>query len=65
MKQCQAESSCVPVELPHLQLLSYVDLDTLRPMATTTTMVKAFGANSETAIDSDNAWEELNTCCPK
>ena len=65
MKQCQADSSCVAVELPHLQLLSYVDLDTLRPMDTTTTMVKAFCVSSEATIDSNNAWEKLNTCCPK
>ena len=65
MEKCQANGSCVAVELPHLRLLSYVDLDTLRLMDSTTTMVKAFGVNSETSIDSDNAWEELNTCCPK
>ena len=53
------------MELPTNRLLSYLDLDTLRKVPDTTTMVKALAVHGDTNIDSGNSWENLDTCCPK
>jgi len=62
---CSDDDSCVGMELPTNRLLSYLDLDTLRKVPDTTTMVKALAVHGDTNIDSGNSWENLDTCCPK
>ena len=40
-------------------------LDTLKKVEGVVTMVKALDVNNDTNIDSENSWENLDTCCPK
>ena len=65
LKICSDDDSCVGMELPTNRLLTYLDLDTLRKVPDTTTMVKALAVHGDTNIDSGNSWENLDTCCPK
>merc|ERR1719158_2559075 len=37
----------------------------MRKVPGVTTMVKALDVHSDINIDSENSWEDLNTCCPK
>ena len=65
LEVCAKEASCVGVELPANRLLSYLDLDTLKKVEGGVTMVKALNVHADTNIDSENSWEDLDTCCPK
>ena len=40
-------------------------LDTLKKVEGVVTMVKALDVNKDTNIDSENSWDDLDTCCPK
>ena len=40
-------------------------LDTLKKVEGVVTMVKALNVHADTNIDSENSWEDLDTCCPK
>ena len=40
-------------------------LDTLKKVEGVVTMVKALDVNIDTNIDSQNSWDDLDTCCPK
>ena len=40
-------------------------LDTLKKVEGVVTMVKALDVDNDTNIDSENSWEDLDTCCPK
>ena len=40
-------------------------LDTLKKVEGVVTMVKALDVNNDTNIDSENSWNDLDTCCPK
>ena len=65
LESCSDDANCVGMELPSNRLFSYLDMDTMRKVPGVTTMVKAMGVHSEINIDSENSWENLNTCCPK
>ena len=40
-------------------------MDTFVPSATKTTLIKAYNANNESAIDATSSWDDLDLCCPK
>ena len=40
-------------------------LDTLKKVEGVVTMVKALDVDNDTNIDSENSWDDLDTCCPK
>ena len=40
-------------------------LDTLKKVEGVATMVKALDVDNDTNIDSENSWDDLDTCCPK
>ena len=40
-------------------------LDTFKKVEGVVTMVKALDVNNDTNIDSENSWNDLDTCCPK
>ena len=40
-------------------------MDTLKKVEGAVTMVKALDVNIDTNIDSENSWNDLDTCCPK
>ena len=40
-------------------------LDTLKKVEGVVTMVKALDVDKDTNIDSENSWDDLDTCCPK
>ena len=65
LESCSDNDTCVGMELSTNRLLSYLDLNTLTKVPGVTTMVKALAVHADTNIDSENSWEDLDTCCPK
>ena len=57
------------VKLPCLkQIFFYFSdtlLDTFKKVEGVVTMVKALDVDADTNIDSENSWDDLDTCCPK
>ena len=40
-------------------------MDTLKKVEGVVTMVKALDVDNDTNIDTENSWDDLDTCCPK
>ena len=40
-------------------------MDTFVPSPTKTTLIKAYNANNESAIEASSSWKDLDLCCPK
>ena len=68
-EKCEKDSDCVAISKSKKGstaiLMNHLDLDEYKVSEDKVTLLKITNATKDTNRDAFNAWDELDTCCPK
>ena len=67
--KCEMDSECVAIvktdDVPTAVLVDYLDIDDFKMSLDKITLLKIKNVTKDTNIDATNAWDDIDTCCPK
>ena len=68
-EKCEVNEDCVAVvktnNVSTAVLMDYLDIDTFKASEDKVTLLKIINATKDTNVDAANAWDDIDTCCPK
>ena len=68
-EKCETDSECVAIiktaNISTAILVDYLDVDTFKMSNEKTTLLKIKDVTKDTNVDATNAWDDIDTCCPK
>lgn len=68
-EKCELDSECVAIvktdDVPTAVLVDYLDIDNFKISEDKITLLKIKNVTKDTNIDATNAWDDIDTCCPK